>query len=227
MDLVHDEKWDLWIRPDTHDLAQARENRKLMEMLDPQPTDTVLDVGAFIGTIARPCLTAGSTVTAVEPDPESLIVLKKNCPDATILECALTDDPVILAQSAAAFYRNVGGREALNTLLPVKGRPTVEVPVRSFHEVLTEVDPTILKVDIEGGEWMLDFEDLPTRIRFLHIEMHLPAVKRRACKEVWNPLNVFEKGPALHRSLLKQGFKCLVEPNFDAMWGTHPIYTRV
>ena len=90
------------------------------------------------------------------------------------------------------------------------------VRILSFRSVLGEVRPTVLKVDIEGGEWLLNWDDLPPQLRAIHLEMHM-IPKKAGGRQL---------APIIHAKLLNQGFTATKEPNFKVMWGTHPIYHR-
>jgi FkbM family methyltransferase len=229
--VVYDEQHDVFVRPDTHDLKSALEVRSIVRLLDPHPGDVVLDVGGHIGALSRLCLKAGARVIAVEPEPGNLAVLRLNVgrltkemvgppggiPSAEVVQGALTDDPALLANGSVPLYLRGKTHTGLHTLVPTP-RPngTVIVPVFSFTAALWHYLPTILKVDIEGGEWSCQWENLPTCVRALHLEMHMipPQAHGR------------ERAPVVHRILLNQGFECIKEPNFNTMWGTHPVYRR-
>lgn len=221
MSIVYDDKLDVWGREGTHDFKSAKEVHSLIKWLMPTPKDLVLDVGAHIGAFTRLCLQAGASVVAVEPEQDNLEVLQTNVLEfgdrCAIWPYAVTDDDEVLTESTVTLWKNVRGTHTgLHTLAYVRGRDPVKVTTMRFRDVLEQVGPSVLKIDIEGGEWALDLTNIPKCVTRLHVEMHM-------IPKSWGGR---EKAPMLHQELLSQGFTCVKQPNFKTMWGTHPIYHR-
>jgi len=155
-------------------------------------------------------------VIAYEPDEQNLELLARNAAglDISVLPYALTDDEAMVAQGTAEFWLNVKNHMGMHSLVHSRGREAVEVPVRSFRGELEQNNPSRLKVDIEGGEWMLDWDDLPKRVVGLHVEMHMQKKGFRT------------KAKSLHNLIVSQGFRTVTAPNFAKRYGTHPVYRR-
>ncbi len=113
----------------------------------------VLDLGANIGLFALSVLHEfdGIAVTAVEPDPANVDVLRRNLAAnlygdgrATVVEAA-----VGTAAGTAAFSP---GRAELSRLAAfAPGQPAITVRTIDFFELVAGHD--LVKMDIEGGEW--------------------------------------------------------------------------
>lgn len=132
----------------------------------------ILDLGGFIGTFAwfatrnlNPMI-----VVSVEPDPSNIEVFKKNWPHdlrVELIEAAVTmKDDDTLPLYLGKTYRSC------NSLEPFRGRQRVDVKTVSFHRLLQEYQPDIIKCDIEGGEFGLNWTDLPECVRYIVMEIH-------------------------------------------------------
>lgn len=180
-------------------------------VVEPTPRDRLLDVGANIGAVSYQFLRRGvRTIVAVEPESDNFEVLCANLkavqdglaregeyPSITTINRAVTPrgEPVTL-------YLNPYGNKGMHTSRPTRGRPTVEFDGVAFHELLDDFQPTILKMDIEGGEHALanDLRNLPSCVRAVAIEMHYPDEAKLA--DCWR----------MHTGFLDQGFRSPDEP---------------
>ena len=121
------------------------------------PGETVLDVGANVGFLARlfcRCVGPAGHVLAFEPEPDNLQALRynlKSYPQAKVHDCAISD-----SNQPAIFYLNrVSG--AGNSLVPhVLGTTQIRVSCQTLDSFLgqhPEVRPDWVKIDVEGGEF--------------------------------------------------------------------------
>lgn len=216
--IVYNEQYDVYVREDTHDLWSAREVPVLVKKLEVGPLDTVLDIGAHIGAFSRLCLKRGAKVIAVEPEKFNLEVLSHNVfgfNNTTVIEGCATNgsEPTVELHCGTN-----GSHTGLHSMFPSRGRDVITVPAYSFRTLLDTLRPSVLKVDIEGGEWTLDFEDLPDFVKRVHIEMHFMPISVKALAR--------QMAPIVHQSMINQGFAVVKAPNLNVLWGTHPIYKR-
>lgn len=113
-----------------------------------------LDIGAWVGPtvlwgapLARRCV-------AVEPDPIALKVLRenvdRNCSNVTIIPAAVSD-------RAGTAELETGGDwgDSMSSLQRRTGASCVTVPTVTLESVLVDLDPAVVKIDIEGGEGLL------------------------------------------------------------------------
>jgi len=156
---------------DEHVIADQRQYR----LLPISEGDVVLDIGAHIG--AFPILVAlprgAAKIICVEPDPISVFLLHLNTQDHTqveILEGAIVSSNQL---SNILLYQNAR-MATMHTTVPTRGRLKVLVRAHSFAEVLKVYKPTVIKIDIEGGEFAILKElcKLPEYVRSLAIEIH-------------------------------------------------------
>lgn len=133
--------------------------------------DVFLDLGAHIGLTSRLMLAKGVRRTvAVEADPANLPLLRKNLAGlpATIIAAA-----VGATAGMTAFYTRAD-RGHLGSVLADPTRTRLEVPVVAFADLLAEHRPTIVKADIEFGEFDLpELRALPDHVRVLAMEVHV------------------------------------------------------
>lgn len=123
-----------------------------------KPGDTVVDVGANIGLhtlhLSRAVGPEGRVI-AVEPDAANLRLLRKNiaanhCSNVTVVPYALGD-----RNGEQTFYVCEGNKGLQGfTDLSGYGKPTT-VQVRRADEVLADVSPSLMKIDVEGAEPMV------------------------------------------------------------------------
>jgi FkbM family methyltransferase len=169
--LEFDANSQMYHRPGTLDYYVIHEV-KSYERMGILPSDIVLYVGAHIGGFTTQALKRGATVYAFEPDPENYDILAKNTEkygeQVVLSPRAVTSD----GAESATLYLNVGANTGTHSLLPSRGRDTVQVETEDFQALLNRVQPTVLKCDIEGGEYALDWSTLPDSIRLICMELH-------------------------------------------------------
>lgn len=103
-----------------------------------QTGDTVVDVGANIGTITRAMLDCGAMVWAFEPNKEAVKCLTYNCPEAIIEPTALSDRK---HRASLCECKNAGARAIQD------GDEFDCTPLDDFN-----IFPTLIKIDAEGYE---------------------------------------------------------------------------
>lgn len=160
-------------RPDGGVLHWRRDERYPSAMLDGtyephlvarltdllHPGDHVLDVGAnsgYLSLLAKALVGPAGRVVAVEPHPENLATLADRArlnPDLPIEVLAVAAAPAP-GRATLELTRNLANGR-LATAEWDHAKPSVsriEVPARSFDDLVDEVRPTLVKVDIEGAE---------------------------------------------------------------------------
>lgn len=189
-----DKKIFLELRPDTQDEAMARsevfDNYYFKYgKLEINPSDTVIDLGANIGSFTIAAAIMGAKkIVAVEPHPDTLILLKNNLETnkefftepVTLFEGAVMGNG---EEKAPLYICNDPYGSGSHTLsLDVTDNPEgfkhIEVKVTSLDELIKntigDVDTIdFLKLDIEGAEYevLMTCQSLP-RIRQISMEWH-------------------------------------------------------
>jgi FkbM family methyltransferase len=199
--ILRDSKTGLHFRPDSYDLNVAKEVSSY-RMLMPSKGGTLLDVGGNIGCVSRWWLrSGGERAVAVEPEPENLVLLRKNLNEfgdrAVVIPSAAV---AVGSPSTISFYLNSGINKGSHTTRPTRGRKEIKVSTIPFAELLTAYQPDALKVDIEGAEYQLQYEilNLPSCVTRFAIEWHLNA-----------PKNARETAYQMDRQLKQSGWKCV------------------
>ncbi len=126
------------------------------------PETHFIDIGAWIGPLTLFAAAGGSRVTAVEPDPKALEALRANLalnafPDdrVEVVAAAVTPDG---AATRLGFSPKSGGGDSLSSLLRFQDGPGFNVAGVSPEALLAKTTPNervILKIDIEGGEYLI------------------------------------------------------------------------
>ncbi len=167
-------RWtDFLYRPDEYDdyIIGEQGSYKHLEI---QRGESVLDVGAHIGAFARWALDQGSgRVTSIEPEAENLELLYQNvhADKVRIIEGAVVGDD----QKQVDLFVNQKRNKGLHATFRVRGRPVTRVPAFRFSKMIKKYKPKVLKVDIEGGEYTLDWDEALTihQPRAIAVELHL------------------------------------------------------
>lgn len=140
------------------------------DALPVQDGDVLLDLGAHIGTTSRLALDRGAAlVVAVEADPANVTMLRMNLRDRAVIIPAAVGGTA----GRTTFYTRAD-RPYLGSIYPDSGRRAVKVPRVSFADLLAQYRPTIVKCDIEFGEYELpELRALPDHVRVLAMEVHI------------------------------------------------------
>jgi FkbM family methyltransferase len=144
----------------------------------------VLDCGAAVGAFSLFAMQRwpGCSVTCVEPDPALCGYLRRNVPEATVLEAA-----IVLRRGPdgmVPLWRGPNGHYGYNTTNPgATGNPcSGAVQVHGmFPHALPPCD--VLKLDIEGPELgVLHEYHLLSRVSWVILEWHIES-ERTECEE--------------------------------------------
>lgn len=179
-------------------VAQQKEYNRLKKI--PSAIGAVvLDIGGHIGSFAWFALNSLSakSVTSVEPDPENAEVYKKNWSKdkrVTLIEGALSD-----TQKEATLFLGKN-YSSCNSLTHFRGREGIPVKCTTLKATIARIRPTLIKCDIEGGEYALNWDSIPKYVKTIIFEFHYQ-------KKEW-----LEKQIEIDTLLKKQGFVAVKEP---------------
>ena len=175
----------------------------------------VLDVGAHIGGFSTLAGQLGAAfVTAVEPDPRNVEVLRpnlaRNLPDRSELIHAAA---VSGAEERVTLYTKP--TPSMNSS-HVRGGTPIEVPAIRWADLLSRRDYEAIKLDCEGAEYdlLLDGGTLPDSVRAVVMELHLG-------RKAWRN----EKAPEV--LALFEDWECVREPEVrEVNWVTWGAWRR-
>ena len=144
--------------------------RKFVNLLGPE--DLLLDIGAYIGSVAKKAAERGATVVAYEPFPAHYEVLAENARGGLISAEKIA---VMGEAGEVTLYLAPKSPMAHSTVKKKRTSGIIEVPAVSFESQLEKYRPTAVKVDVEGAEYtFLDLlQDPPSYVRKMAIEFHL------------------------------------------------------
>jgi FkbM family methyltransferase len=205
--ILHED--NIWVRLHTYDKQIVRESRQYLR-LQPGARDVLLDIGANIGCVSFRFLQAGVRLAvAVEPEPTNCGILRQNLALATsrvvVLQAAVTS-----MEGDCRLWINSGRNKGMHSVVPQRGRRAIVVRTRTLPELIADYRPTLIKMDIEGGEYDLiaALGALPAPVRGIALEMHLTY-------ECWRS----REAPTIVRQLEAQGFAPVLSPRLA---GRHP-----
>ena len=181
--------------------------------------DVALDLGANIGAASRLMLDKGvAKVIAIEPDPTNYRLARRNL--------ARLPATVIWAAVGAVTGRMTiwmrPDKPYLSSKLRDDGRVPVKVPSLTLGGLLARYHPTIVKCDIEFGEYDLpELHELPDYVRVLALEVHVRHdIVLAHGKQTKEEIKVQRKeAAALIASIEGQGFKTIWRKDKNAQTG--------
>ena len=174
------------VRPGTLDEYVVDEiiKKNTYKKLNIYAHDTVLDIGMNIGMFAIKAAQTGAEVHAYEPDPDNFELAKQN-----IALNGLTSNISIYKKAVTgtqdeirSFSLNVKKNKGAHSLIAKRGRNTIQVNCVNINDVIDQINPTVIKLDIEGGEYevikaMNNFTIMEFIIEFHHA--HLNDIKTK------------------------------------------------
>ena len=170
-----DKKTGLRHREGTLDLYVIKEQSTYSKLFEYVKGKVVLDVGGNIGAFAYNALEYGaSEVHSFEPEQANIKMYKSQKLKSKLYEFAVTNK-----DGVANFYVNNMKNKGTHTLRKTIGRDSIEVKTVAFEKVLKKVKPYAIKIDIEGGEYGIDFKLIPKSVKVIAVELHLNPVKNR------------------------------------------------
>ncbi len=172
----------VWCRSGDAADAYVIAERTTYDPLRIQGSDVVLDLGAHIGVVARQLLERGAArLIAVEPYGPNVEMLRLNLSRWAQDRCTIVPAAVVGEDHSSEFaeLRVPKDNLAMCSLVDhgapyavMVSRCTVEA-IR-FDHLLATHRPTVLKVDIEAGEYALlpSLSRLPCHVRTAAVEWH-------------------------------------------------------
>lgn len=209
----------LWYRPG--DKLIVDEVRVVYDPIPVEHTDVLLDLGAHIGATSHMILRKGAAqAIAIEADPTNVPVLRRNLDRrARIIWAA-----VGASAGRVPFYVR-RDRSYVGSVLPDDSRQRVMVPMVPLCGLLERYRPTILKCDIEFGEYALpELRKLPEHVRVLAMEVHIRyAGIFTGRKQTDHELTLArEEAAALIAAVEAQGFRTVRRKDKQAKPGEPP-----
>ena len=202
---VREETWDSWI---IEEVAVAYQSLGYKGRV-------VLDLGSNIGAFARYAMDHGAKrVVCVEPCSENINLLKKNKVEGIeIREGAVTRSHV----PQVPFYKTPSNNHGLGSSYINRSEEQVWVNNINLQALMVEVGPELIKVDIEGGEYILFnyTDDIPESVKDIMIEFHYP-------HEPYMQSQLLE----ILKYLKSQKFKTIIEPKLVHCEGTMGYFRR-
>lgn len=174
----------------------------------------VLDIGCHVGFFSRHALSLGAKRTVgFEPHPDNYMRAKKHLKG---LPCTVYNKAVTSTSGIVNLYSNSGINTGSHSLFVKGGRTAMEVSAISFQDALALDDFTVIKIDIEGGEYALNMRLLPDSIKTIAMELHLN-------KKDWR----FHAAPYILETLSDMGFSAVKEPKIgEKNWTTTAVWNR-
>lgn len=146
------------VRPDTHDamiITEIYGPRGYSRRLRIEPGDTVLDIGAHIGTFSVRSSRIAGRVVAFEPDPGNAELLRENIARNALGACVIEmHERAVVGNDDQQRTLHVSpeGRTSASSFHVRRGRKAFTVQCSNINTVMKRYRPTVLKIDCEGAE---------------------------------------------------------------------------
>lgn len=150
--------------------------RLIDEMI--QPGDRVMECGAGAGvTGSFAAMRAGTPAVLVEPNVAMYDQIRRtfaaNGQEMSLVEAAVVGDAYGQDHIELGIYDEYWWSSALT---PARADRRITAPAQSISYLLAEHQPTVLVLDIEGGECGLFPVEIPPSLRMIMIEVHTPDI---------------------------------------------------
>jgi len=171
----------LYYRENSSDMAMWKENPYKNFPFD--SSDVILDVGGNIGDIPLRFSEKVKWIHSYEPMKDTFKVMTKNITKNSIKNCTTYNVAVAATTGETIIYFNDKAKlsHASASTVPVRGRKKIKVKTLSFRDEIERVKPTIIKMDIEGGEYDI-LESVPDsafkNCRLFSLEVHVRVIKK-------------------------------------------------
>lgn len=159
--------------------------------------DRVLELGAGAGYITMQIAsrTGGENLLSVEANPKMVPVVEKNLDtnlingvrviNAAVVPDDYASDHVSFHMTAAFWASSLNGTLAKNWA----STKTIDVPAIPFGELMRAHQPTVVIMDIEGGEQELFGAPWPNHVRLLVIELHPKLYPDQIIQQIFNQMS--------------------------------------
>jgi len=174
--LVYRKTYNMFVRPNTSDdlvCDEAQDYNNLF--INVKPYDVFVDVGSNIGAVSKLAkdIEENLTILCYEPDKENFDVLVNNLHS----ECnvSLIESALGTGEKEVNFYQANGSNKGKHSTVcrSSNTKKSIKINQLDFRKEIEDYNCTLLKCDIEGGEYNLDLCSLPDKIKGLAIEFHL------------------------------------------------------
>lgn len=156
-----------------------------------RPDEIILEIGAGCGFISTYCAKNPCTksVHCVEANPDliDLIHLTHRLNNVT---ASVYNEILAREDGEADFFlhKDFWGSGTISSL-GTANKPVIKVPTTRFQRRLDEIRPTMLVIDVEGGEETL-FEDVSlTSVQRIMLELHPHLIGRSGVKRLFDLLS--------------------------------------
>lgn len=174
-------------------------------------SDVVLDIGAHRGEFALYADGVVKRLVCYEAAPVNFQDLKRYAPNVEAFNAAVATNE----GDAVDLWLCNGSDTSMHSLMPRRGRSSITVPCVDFREVVNRIEPTVIKIAVEGYEHSLDLEELPSYVRAVAIKFHPSTEASR------------DLARSVVKTLEEQGFKAAVTPQLDkGSWPVVGIWKR-
>jgi FkbM family methyltransferase len=167
-----------------YESAEAREIPRIV-----QPAERIVELGTGLGFIALTALRTGKVarLAGYEANPRLIPVIEKNA-RLNGLELEVHNAVVDPREDGGTvpFYLRQDFWASSMSPEPFGYREEVRVPRVSFDSVRERYRPTMLIVDIEGGEEILFRDVALTGIKKIYMELHQNVIGRVGMKNVFD-----------------------------------------
>jgi FkbM family methyltransferase len=172
------------VRDGQYEQGEARQIPKLLE-----PGERVVEIGAGIGFISSlvGIQRKASRIAVYEANPALLPLIHSNHEmNGVVAEVTnAVIRPAVESGTTPFYVRHDFWASSLSPN-PKGYREVVQVPAISFGEMLNKHRPTLLIVDIEGGELELFDGVSLTGVKKVYIELHQKVIGRVGMKRVFD-----------------------------------------
>jgi len=142
-----------WYREPSSDLPVFKENDYYIRCV-PTENDIIMDIGANCGDMPLKWGLLSKEIHSYEPMPDTFDILRRNVTGNNLSNCKIYEAAIGYGEEEINIWFNLEKNHTHATASTVTKRTRNSIAVKKidFSTEVKRIQPTIIKIDIEGGE---------------------------------------------------------------------------
>jgi len=133
-------------------------------------SDTVLDIGANLGYFTVLCKNA-KKIVSIEPLPNAIPILKKNIKVNKLSDKSKVVNAAV-GKNKGHLYLETNKKLNLSKIVDKKNPQSSKIKSESLKDLIGKYNANFIRMDVEGYEYELLFENIPKKINKIAMEFH-------------------------------------------------------
>jgi len=144
--------------------------------------DAILDIGANLGYFTILCKNA-KKIISVDPIPDAIPILRKNIEKNNLKNKTKIIQGAVSEKRGELFLEI---QDSLNTsrIVNKEMKGTIKVKSYSLKELVEKEKTNFLRMDVEGHEYKILYNNIPKRVNKITLELHTEILSKKKIKKL-------------------------------------------